>query len=65
MKIIAHTKYGTFETSPTPYSEEEYNNLKEFMSTVTDSKYLTLNTDTGFIYLPQEIIQDTLFQIEK
>lgn len=65
MKIIAHTKYGKFETQPTDYSEEEYTKLQNFMSTVTDSKFLTLNTENGFIYLPKEIIQDTLFEIEK
>jgi hypothetical protein len=65
MKIIVHTKYGKFETTPTEYTEEEYKKLQTFMSTVTDSKFLSLNTDKGFIYLPQEIIQDTLFEIQK
>ena len=65
MKIIVHTKYGTFETKPTPYSEEEYGKMQEFMSTVTDSKFLSLNTEDGFIYLPQSIIQDSLFIVEK
>jgi hypothetical protein len=65
MKIVAHTKYGKFETKPTPYSEEEYAKLYEFMNTVTDSKFLSLNTENGFIYLPQKIIQDTVFEIEK
>lgn len=65
MKIILHTQYGKFETKPTPYSDEEYAKLEEFMATVTDSKFLSLHTETGFIYLPQKIIQDTLFEIEK
>lgn len=65
MKIVAYTKYGAFETEPTEYSDEEYEKLQKFMVTVTDSKFLTLNTTEGFLYLPQQIIQDTLFVIEK
>lgn len=66
MKIIAHTKYGIFESCDQEYNEEEYEKLKEFMSEIASGgSYISLQTDNGFVYLGKELIQDSLFIIQE
>ncbi len=65
MKIVAHTPRGVFESRETEYTEENYQRLCELLSQVTNMSYFSLTTDTGEIYLPKEMIQRSVFVIEK
>lgn len=65
MKIVAHTPLGVFESRNKEYTEEDYLNLCDLLSQVTNMTYFSLDTDTGSIYLPKEIIQRSVFVIEK
>jgi hypothetical protein len=65
MKIIAHTKYGVFEGVEKEYSEEKYYEIGKFLEKLCDLKYFSFQTDKGEIYLTKEMIDDSLFILEK
>ena len=65
MKIVAHTPRGVFESTDKEYNQEDYLNLCNLLSQVTHRSYFSLDTDTGSIYLPKEMIQRSVFVIEK
>jgi hypothetical protein len=65
MKIVAHTPLGVFESTDKEGTEEDYSNLCDLLSQVALMSYFSLDTDTGSIYLPKEMIQRSVFVIEK
>jgi hypothetical protein len=65
MKIVAHTPCGVFESKDKEYTEEDYLNLCDFLSKFEYMSYFSLDTDNGSIYLPKEMIQRSVFVIEK
>ena len=65
MRIVAHTKYGVFEGVKKEYSEEKYYEIGKFLEQLCDLKYFSFQTDKGEIYLTKEMIDDTLFILEK
>jgi hypothetical protein len=64
MKIVAHTPRGVFKSTDKEYNQEDYLNLCNLLSQVTHMSYFSLDTDTGSIYLPKEMIQRSVFVIE-
>ena len=65
MKIVAHTSFGVFESTDKEYNQEDYLNLCNLLSQVERMSYFSLDTDNGSIYLPKEMIQRSVFVIEK
>jgi len=65
MKIVAHTPRGVFKSTDKEYNQEDYLNLCNLLSQVTHMSYFSLDTDTGSIYLPKEMIQRSVFVVEK
>ena len=65
MKIIAHTKYGVFEGIENEYNEEQYNQIGRLLEQLCDLKYFSFHTDKGEVYFTKEMIDDTLFILEK
>lgn len=65
MKVVVHTKYGTFESLDVTYDEEQYNYLRNMIFKVSDSPFFHFETVDGTVYLPQGILQDSVFTIIK
>lgn len=65
MKVVAHTKYGQFESLDVEYTENQYNYLRDVVFKVADSPFFHFETANGTVYFPQGIIQDTIFEIQK
>ena len=65
MKIIAHTKYGVFEGVEKEYNEKQYVQIGKLLEQLCDLKYFSFQTNKGEIYLTKEMIDDTLFILEK
>lgn len=65
MKIVAHTPRGVFRSVDKEYTEEDYSALCELLSNVTNMSYFSITTDYGDIYFPKEMIQRSVFVIEK
>ena len=64
MKIVAHTPLGVFESTDKEYNEKDYSDICDLLSQVALMSYFSLDTDTGSIYLPKEMIQRSVFVIE-
>jgi hypothetical protein len=65
MNILAHTKYGVFETSQAEYDEEDYKSISDFLERLPELKYLQFETDEGDVYFSKELIADSLFILQK
>ena len=65
MKVIAHTKYGVFESIEKAATEEEFEEMDNFLKNLYISQWFTLDTDKGGIYFTKEMITDSLFILEK
>jgi len=65
MKIVIHTKYGIFESKEQENTDEIYDKLKEFLSKISDYKYISIETEKGFIYMNSNMINDSLFSLER
>jgi virulence-associated protein VapD len=65
MRIIAHTKYGVFEGIESEYDETKYKDIQMFLEKIADFKYFSFETDKGEVYMMKEMIEDTLFILEK
>lgn len=65
MNILAHTKYGVFETSQAEYDEEDYKSISDFLECLSELKYLQFETDEGDVYFSKELIADSLFILQK
>lgn len=64
LKVIHNL--GTFESQVMTITEEEYEVLLELSNTfwITDSAF-RLETETGFVILPPEIVSKSILLIEK
>jgi hypothetical protein len=65
MKIVIHTKYGTYESKEQENSETVYEELKEFLSNIPSYKYISIETKSGFMYMTSAMINESLFLLEK
>jgi hypothetical protein len=65
MKIIAHTPRGTFEGVNKEYNEEDYFSVLNLLSQIDNLPCLTFETDTGDVCFPKEMLQQSVFVIEK
>jgi hypothetical protein len=65
MKIIIHTKYGIFESKEQENTDEVYDKLKEFLSKISDYKYISIETEKGFMYMNSTMIDESLFLLER
>lgn len=66
MKIIAHTKYGVFESKDTESTEQELELMRYLLEKLANSelKYFIIDTNTGKIYFNEKMIADSLFVLE-
>ena len=65
MNILAHTKYGVFQTTESKYNEEDYKSISDFLERLPELEYLQLETDGGDVYFSKELIADSLFILQK
>jgi hypothetical protein len=65
MKIIAYTPQGTFESVDKEFNDEDYLDTRNLLSRIGDMSYFTFKTDTGDAYFPKEMLQQSVFVIEK
>ena len=65
MKIIVHTKYGVYESKEQENTEENYSKLQQFLSNIPNYKYMSIETENGFIYMNSSMIDDSLFVLEQ
>jgi hypothetical protein len=65
MKIIAYTPQGTFESVDKEFNDEDYLYTCELLSRIWNMSYFTFETDTGDVYFPKEMLQQSVFVIEK
>jgi hypothetical protein len=65
MKIVVHTKYGLYESKEQENTDEVYDKLREFLSNIPNYKYLSIETETGFIYMSSAMINESLFILER
>lgn len=65
MKIVVYTKYGTFESKEQENTDEIFNKLKDFLSNIANFKYISIETEKGFIYMNSNMINDSLFSLER
>jgi hypothetical protein len=70
MKIIAHTPQGTFESIDFESvdkegDEQDYLDACNLLSKIGDVTYFTFETDKGSVYFPKQLIQQSVFVIEK
>ena len=65
MNVLAHTKYGVFRTSQIEYDKEGYMRISEFLEGLSELEYLQLETDGGDVYFSKELIDDSIFILQK
>ena len=65
MKIIVQTKYGLYESKEQENTDEVYDKLREFLSNIPNYKYLSIETENGFIYMSSAMINESLFILER
>ena len=65
MKIIVQTKYGLYESKEQENTDEVYDKLREFLSNIPNYKYLSIETENGFIYMSSTMINESLFILER
>jgi hypothetical protein len=63
MKIIAYTPQGTFESKE--FNDEVYLDTCNLLSRIVDMSYFSVETDKGKVYFAEQIIQQSVFVIEK
>jgi len=64
MKVIAHTKYGVFESIEKDATEEEFEKMEYLLENLYITSWFALDTDKGKLYFTKEMIADTLFILE-
>ena len=65
MKVIAHTKYGVFESIEKDATKEEFEEMEYLLENLYITNWFALDIDKGKIYFTKEMIDDTLFILEK
>ncbi len=65
MKIVAHTPHGVFNGKEIEYTEEQYKAIGSFLERLPQMKYFSLETPNGEIYMTKEMIDQSLFVLEK
>ena len=65
MKVIAHTKYGVFESTEQDATKEEIEQMDSLLKNLNIAQWFALDTDKGKIYFSKEMLADTLFILEK
>ena len=65
MKVIAHTRYGVFESIQKDATKEEVEEMEDLLENLHITNWFALGTDKGKLYFTKEMIADTLFILEK
>ena len=65
MRIIAHTKYGVFQSKETEFTPTEYEKSTKFLEQIHNLEFISFETDDGELYMTKEMISDSLFIIQK
>lgn len=65
MRLVAHTKYGVFKGSEEDYDEQKYAKIGKFLENMSRLEYFCIVTDAGEVYMTKEMINDSLFVLEK
>ena len=65
MKVIAHTKYGVFESIEKDATKEEFEGMEYLLENLYITNWFALDTDKGKLYFTEEMIADTLFILEE
>ena len=65
MRIIAHTKYGVFQSKETEFTQKEYEQSTKFLEQIQDLEFVPFETDDGDLYMTKEMIADSVFILQK
>ena len=65
MKVIAHTRYGVFESIQKDATKEEVEEMEDLLENLHITNWFALGTNKGKLYFTKEMIADTLFILEK
>ncbi len=65
MKIVAHTPHGVFNGKEIEYTEEQYKEISSFLEKLPNLKYFSFETPNGEIYIPDGLINQSVFVLEK
>ena len=65
MKIVIHTKYGIYKSKEQENSDQVYEELREFLSNIPNYKYISIETENGFMYMTSSMINESLFLLER
>jgi len=65
MKIVAHTPHGVFKGKEIEYTEEQYKVTSSFLGQLHQLEYFSFETLNGEIYMTKEMIDQSLFVLEK
>ena len=65
MKIIAHTPYGVFESNESTYDQQKFQKIERLLERLPKLQTFTFDTTKGDIYFTREMINKSLFILEK
>ena len=63
-KITCVTPMGTFESREAEGNENDIEDLKIFGQRIAKSEYLSLENDGKIVYIPNELLQKSIFIVE-
>lgn len=52
VQIVVHTQGGIVRSAPDQLTERDYEALKEMLQESSDGRYLSFNTDDGWVLIP-------------
>jgi hypothetical protein len=64
INIIIKTKYGDYKSKDIIIEEEDYDKILDFSKNFYMMGY-EMETDTGFIVIPPDVIKDSILLIER
>ena len=65
MKIIAHTPQGVFTGKEIQYTEEHYKDVCCLLKKLPDLKYFCFETPNGEVYVTEQMISQSVFEVVK
>ena len=65
MKIVAHTPHGVFNGNEIEYNEEQYKLTGSLLEKLHQLEYFSFETPNGEIYMNKEMIDKSVFVLEK
>ena len=65
MRIVAYTKHGLFEGKEEPPGTQLHELRELLIESVSKGEGLSFETESGSVHIPNEIVKDSIFLVEK